>query len=94
MEEAEARETILKLARAQELKLVERKDLAHRPVVRECCICGTEIRECMGFVLAQDILNNQRIPRELCEVCSWKQCQRGCDEKDSLVISNISTKRL
>lgn len=41
---------------------------------RQCMKCGKEIKECMGFVLARDMLNfdpNKPLLRELCEQCSW-----------------------
>jgi len=43
-------------------------------VKRKCLNCGKEIKECMGFVLARDIINfdlNKPLIRELCERCSW-----------------------
>jgi len=39
---------------------------------RKCMICGTPIRECMGFVLARDILNKNKQIREICANCSFK----------------------
>jgi hypothetical protein len=45
-------------------------------IVRTCYGCGSEIRECMGFVAARDFLKSQ-IPhrlsvRELCGICGVK----------------------
>jgi hypothetical protein len=36
---------------------------------RNCIKCGTNIDKCMGFVLARDIVNRRKIPRELCGKC-------------------------
>lgn len=41
---------------------------------RKCLNCGKEIKECMGFVLARDIVDfdiSKPLIRELCEKCSW-----------------------
>jgi hypothetical protein len=34
-----------------------------------CFKCGKIIKECMGFVLARDFLNDSKNPRELCGKC-------------------------
>jgi hypothetical protein len=39
---------------------------------RTCCLCGVSIKECMGFVLARDFINNEKIPREICALCGFK----------------------
>ncbi len=39
---------------------------------RTCCICKTQIDECMGFVFARDFLNNEKTPREICARCGFK----------------------
>jgi len=45
-----------------------RRDLEAN-VMRKCIACGEGIKECMGFVLARDIVN-RRIPiREICGKC-------------------------
>lgn len=41
---------------------------------RKCIRCGKEIRECMGFVLARDLLKLDDYDpqlREICENCTW-----------------------
>ena len=43
-------------------------------VKRKCLNCGREIKECMGYVLARDIIHfdlNKLLIRELCERCPW-----------------------
>jgi hypothetical protein len=37
--------------------------------VRKCIACGEEIKECMGFVLARDIVNKRNPIREICGKC-------------------------
>jgi hypothetical protein len=45
-------------------------------MIRNCILCGSEIRECMGFVLARDIeayyegRNPNKIIREHCGYCA------------------------
>ena len=39
---------------------------------RHCMICGADIVECMGFVLARDYLANKIPPREICGKCIFK----------------------
>jgi len=41
--------------------------------IRNCFYCGAGIRECMGFVLARDVLQKQEggIARELCAKCGF-----------------------
>ena len=37
---------------------------------RTCIRCGAEIDKCMGFVLARDIVNRRKAPREFCGKCA------------------------
>jgi hypothetical protein len=37
---------------------------------RQCFKCGQKLEECMGFVLARDVLNEKENPRELCGKCA------------------------
>lgn len=43
------------------------------PLVRRCCVCEREIRECMGFTIVRDLARPDRrrrsMPRELCGFC-------------------------
>ena len=41
----------------------------HINMKRKCVKCGVQIEECMGFVLARDIVNRRKIPREICGKC-------------------------
>lgn len=52
---------------------------------RRCMNCGKKMKECMGFVLARDIINfdiNKPCIRELCERCSWALSEQKCIEVD------------
>ena len=40
--------------------------------MRKCIACGEEIKECMGFVLARDIVNERNPIREICGKCGLK----------------------
>lgn len=40
--------------------------------IRKCIACGEEIKECMGFVLARDIVNKRTPLREICGKCGLK----------------------
>jgi hypothetical protein len=45
------------------------------PPIRHCCVCDAEIRECMGFCLARDVLESLETQRpvrvrELCWRCA------------------------
>ena len=40
-----------------------------KKIIRKCIKCGCEIDACMGFVLARDIVNHEKQPRELCGKC-------------------------
>lgn len=33
---------------------------------RACCVCWRPVHACFGFVLAGDVLDGRRVPRELC----------------------------
>jgi hypothetical protein len=50
---------------------------------RQCMVCGTQIVECMGFVLARDYLKNKIPPREICGKCiffmeqTWPKMNEG-----------------
>lgn len=50
---------------------------------RKCFICEKEIRECMGFVLARDIIFSRGTIRELCEKCSWREAKynQSCEKQ-------------
>jgi len=38
--------------------------------MRKCIFCNKKIKECMGFVLARDIIDNNRTSiREICGIC-------------------------
>jgi hypothetical protein len=37
---------------------------------RRCFKCGQKLEECMGFVLARDVLRERENPRELCGKCA------------------------
>lgn len=37
---------------------------------RLCIVCGEQIAECMGFVLARDFIDNTPQPREVCGKCA------------------------
>jgi hypothetical protein len=37
---------------------------------RKCFKCGKKLEECMGFVLARDVLRKREHPRELCGKCA------------------------
>lgn len=41
---------------------------------RPCCLCGEEVKECMGSVLARDFIGflagTQTVVRELCPKCA------------------------
>lgn len=37
--------------------------------MRKCIRCGRKIDKCNGFVLARDIVNHKKLPRELCGKC-------------------------
>ena len=37
--------------------------------MRKCIACGEEIKECMGFVLARDIVDRRNPVREICGKC-------------------------
>jgi hypothetical protein len=38
-------------------------------IVRQCIVCSIEIKACMGFVLARDIINIPDSIREICGKC-------------------------
>jgi hypothetical protein len=40
--------------------------------MRKCIACGEEIKECMGFVLARDVVNRKGFIREICGKCGLK----------------------
>lgn len=52
-----------------------------RKLVRRCIRCGCEIDKCNGFVLARDIVNHRKQPRELCGKCAL---MIGFDELEEL----------
>jgi len=41
--------------------------------MRNCIFCNREIKECMGHVLARDILDRRMPPRECCGICGMKE---------------------
>lgn len=51
-------------------------------IKRTCIRCGCEINACMGFVLARDIVNHEKQPRELCGKCvsiiSFDELEKLC----------------
>ena len=44
---------------------------------RQCVRCGAEITACMGFVLARDVVDERRQPRELCGRCGLLLAVKG-----------------
>ncbi len=55
--------------------------------MRKCLFCSKEIKECMGFVLARDIINDRTSIREICGICGLDILEMDEEQLDKKINS-------